>query len=390
MPKRSNEFQKLVFLLKQYAAPAGATVTESKFLIDKSIGKEQEVDVCIEFVVAGIPFLISIECTEESRPATKEWVSEMKGKHGDLPTNKLALASRSGFTDQALNKARFHGIDTISLDVLQDDSAERVIKQALSYKVWSLTPTKVTVRVAAHATDKRLPAEAVSIVDDYRIFNEAGEEIGIARTLVHDLLRSQKSSEHIFKHGKPHHKKFSLTERLPTDINGGRIYLRKDFSDFAVLRRMEKVTISGTLIVTVGALELEHARLQETTIAWGTIEYLGNAMLVIAAKDQASPLTFLSGPVGNSLNTTVPTTIPVRTTVNVEAKVLAVDADGSGKSFIITLDCGRPFKKAVGYLSATRVDPSLSRAAKGLFILRVSEQPTIKVGDTVPIEIEPA
>jgi|SRR3981081_3130408 hypothetical protein len=173
MPQRSNEFQKLVFLLKQHAAPAGATVTESKFLIDKSTGKEQEVDVCREFTVANVSLLISIECTDKSRPATKEWVGEMKGKHDDLPSNKLVLASRSGFTEQALAKAKFHGIDTIALDVLDEDSAERVIKRALSYKIWSLTPTKVSVRV---------PAEEAPILDDHRIFNQAGKEIGIAMT----------------------------------------------------------------------------------------------------------------------------------------------------------------------------------------------------------------
>ena len=385
MPQRSNEFQKLVFLLKQHAAPAGATVTESKFLIDKSTGKEQEVDVCIEFTVANVSLLISIECTDKSRPATKEWVGEMKGKHDDLPSNKLVLASRSGFTEQALAKAKFHGIDTIALDVLDEDSAERVIKRALSYKIWSLTPTKVSVRVPA---DERLPAEEAPILDDHRIFNQAGKEIGIAMTLVHDILRSPKCSEHILRCGKTSNKKFNLKSQSPTEINGNRIYLRKDFPNFAVLRRIDTVTISGTLTVEVGTLELEHPRLQDTTVAWGTISYLGNTTLVVAATDQTSQLTFLSAPFQNSSSNTAPT-IPTTTTMTVQAKVLAIEATSNDTVFTITLDCGRPFRKAVGYVSATISDASLSRPAEGHFILRVSERPTIKEGDTVPVEIEP-
>jgi hypothetical protein len=39
----------------------------------------------------------------------------MHGKHDSLPTNQLVLASRSGFTKEALIKANARGILTVSL-----------------------------------------------------------------------------------------------------------------------------------------------------------------------------------------------------------------------------------------------------------------------------------
>ena len=89
MPKRTTEFQKLVYLVKKHSA-AGSTVTESKFLAD-SKGKKREVDICIESNIDGIPLIISTECIESKRLATVEWVERMKGKHDDLPTDVLVL-----------------------------------------------------------------------------------------------------------------------------------------------------------------------------------------------------------------------------------------------------------------------------------------------------------
>jgi len=52
MPQRSNEFQKLVYLVKQQMA-AGAKVTESQMLVDRITGTEREVDGSSGGIAAG-------------------------------------------------------------------------------------------------------------------------------------------------------------------------------------------------------------------------------------------------------------------------------------------------------------------------------------------------
>ena len=77
MPKRSNEFQKLVFLVKQHASDT-TQVTESKMLKDIITGAEREVDVCIEGSVGGHDVVVSFECIDRKRRADVTWVEMMK------------------------------------------------------------------------------------------------------------------------------------------------------------------------------------------------------------------------------------------------------------------------------------------------------------------------
>ena len=75
MPRRTNPFQQLIYLIQHHLA-ACATVTESKFLVDKQTGGQVEVDIVVETKVGGILLVVGIECTAQARPATVEWVRE--------------------------------------------------------------------------------------------------------------------------------------------------------------------------------------------------------------------------------------------------------------------------------------------------------------------------
>ena len=97
MPKRTNKFQTLVYVVRTHVA-AGATVTESKELVGKVTGEKREVDICIEGSVGGVLTVISIECTDLSRQADVTLVKKMASKNKDLPTDVLFLYSRSCFT----------------------------------------------------------------------------------------------------------------------------------------------------------------------------------------------------------------------------------------------------------------------------------------------------
>jgi hypothetical protein len=102
MPKRSTPLQAIVRLVREHFAQPGVTVTESKMLRDAVLGIECEVDIVIEGEFDREPMVISIEVIERGRPATLEWVRGMLRKHRDLPTNRLLLVSKSGFTRNAL------------------------------------------------------------------------------------------------------------------------------------------------------------------------------------------------------------------------------------------------------------------------------------------------
>jgi hypothetical protein len=116
VPKRSNNFQRLIASIEMQLAPIGAVVTESKLIKEKSSDTEREVDIAIESNVGQHNVLIAIECRDRSRPANLEWIDGLIGKYRDLPVEKVVAVSRSGFTKAAIRKAEEVNISTVALE----------------------------------------------------------------------------------------------------------------------------------------------------------------------------------------------------------------------------------------------------------------------------------
>lgn len=115
MPKRSNQFQRLVLLINSCLA-GDAQVIESAMLKDKITGESREVDVLISTNVSGYIVDIAVEVVARGRKADTPWVESMYSKHSSLPTNKLILVSEKGFTLPALKKAKFYGIEAVTIE----------------------------------------------------------------------------------------------------------------------------------------------------------------------------------------------------------------------------------------------------------------------------------
>lgn len=115
MPKRTNSFQRLVLLINR-SLSGNARVIESAMVTDKITGEQREVDVLISTNVSGYEVNIAIEVVARGRKADTPWVESMHSKHSSLPTNKLILVAESGFTSPALQKAKFHGFEAITIE----------------------------------------------------------------------------------------------------------------------------------------------------------------------------------------------------------------------------------------------------------------------------------
>lgn len=115
MPKRSNEFQQIVFLLERQLADS-AVVTESRLLPRLDGSGPAEVDITVEQDVGGHHIIIGIECTARARTPDIGWVEKMIGKHENLPTDKCVLVSKNGFTEGAISRALSAGYPTLSIE----------------------------------------------------------------------------------------------------------------------------------------------------------------------------------------------------------------------------------------------------------------------------------
>jgi hypothetical protein len=173
MPKRSNEFQELIYILQSHMAP-GAVVEESAMLEHQLTGEKREVDVCIRSGESGYSLIVSVECRAHKRPQSVGWIEEMHSKHQHLPTNLLVLASSSGFSKTALTLAAKFGIQTAVPGSLPDSFGDTL--QSRLDKLWfksaTFKPNRVVATVQAGEDQK-----AFRLSTDHLLLDENGLEV---------------------------------------------------------------------------------------------------------------------------------------------------------------------------------------------------------------------
>jgi hypothetical protein len=83
VPKRSNEFQRLVAMLTMLKSE-GAIVHESVDVMEITSQERREVDVVAFGKVAGHQSAVFIECRDWKRPQDVQWVEQARTKFDDL------------------------------------------------------------------------------------------------------------------------------------------------------------------------------------------------------------------------------------------------------------------------------------------------------------------
>lgn len=200
MPKRSNDFQRLVYLVRLNLAE-GAEVIESKMMRDRLTKRYREVDVVIKGKAGSQPVVVCIECRDHKRVADVTWVDAMKSKHDRLDTNVLLLASSRGFTKEAQDVAQKYGIELFTLEN-QDTADVRSMlgpNGSLWHKSVSVSAEKVSIRVAKVG---ELEVETVASSPDNLLYLEDGSELCQAKELVDGMLKSQRVREYLLREGK--------------------------------------------------------------------------------------------------------------------------------------------------------------------------------------------
>jgi hypothetical protein len=281
MPKRSNDFQRLIYLVRVNLA-AGAKVTESKMLRDRRTKAFREVDVVVEGSVGGQPVRVCVECRDHKRVADVQWVEQMKAKHERLDTNALLLASRSGFTHEALAVAGSYGIETFTLE----DPDESMLKERLSAasSLWLRTvrikAEKVTVTVGH---DDGLPVETVVTSPDNLLYLADGSELAQLKELVDRLLSTEVARDHLTREAKEDHRFFEIEWTPPGAETGQAIFMKK--IDPVLLRVATKVRIVGPCSVEIGRFDLSHGRVGSVEVAWGKALVGGRDAMAVATRD---------------------------------------------------------------------------------------------------------
>lgn len=109
-------------------------------LRDSITGEMREVDIVAKATVGSYDLFISVECRDHKRSADVTWVESMAKKHESLPTSKLVLWSRSGFTKAATAKALALKIETVSQANANDASWATIARRLVGGSVQLLSP----------------------------------------------------------------------------------------------------------------------------------------------------------------------------------------------------------------------------------------------------------
>ena len=277
MPKRSNDFQRLIYLVRLNLSE-GAKVTESKMMRDRLTKRFREVDVVIDGKVGSQCVFVSVECRDHKRVADVTWVDMMKSKHERLDTHVLLLASRSGFTPEARNVASKYGIELFTLEDIDEEKIPTILgpKGSLWLKSVTISAQKVSIRVAQAG---ELVPEAVVTSPDNLLYLEDGSELCQTKDLVDSLLNTHRAQDYLLAEGKEEHKWFELVWEPPRTREGKPLYMKK--LEPAVLRLAESIRVVGPCKIEVGKFGMRQGRIGDVHVAWGKASIAGkNAMAV--------------------------------------------------------------------------------------------------------------
>lgn len=103
MPKRGDEYQEIVGAVAKALDP-GATVNVGQW-VEGPDGR-RDMDVEVKGTIEGRPRFVLIECKDWRRPVGIKEIDALDSKRHDLGSDETIIYSNSGFTGDALRKAR--------------------------------------------------------------------------------------------------------------------------------------------------------------------------------------------------------------------------------------------------------------------------------------------
>ncbi len=288
MPPRSNEFQRLVYLV-QHAFADGATVTESKMLVDLVSGEEREVDVVVEGTVGTQHVLVCLEVRHHKRRADITWIEQATMKHERLPTNALILVSRSGFTKNARAKAKSFGIQLLSYSEIETAEVGKLLGAESTLWFKSATVTVEKVRVYFPPIDS-LGAETLVASMNNLLYNEAAEPVGQISALVEQAIRSEAAIKPLVEAAEEEHKWFELVWDVPYAPDGSRLCMMK--LEPTKLRIAERIRIEGPCSVAICRFGMQQGRVGDLAFAWGSTKVAGKDAMLVATVLPSGAKTF--------------------------------------------------------------------------------------------------
>lgn len=213
----------------------GVTVQRNQFLppIGRK-GRKREIDVLITTVVVGYQIRLALECKNEGRAIDSPSIEAFAAKLQDVgiaPQNGI-FVSASGYTADAVERAKTVGLRTLTLRGLRDENLLGSISDAFQATIYLLLQVlSVTV------TNTAPPMEAPDQIGSFGFYNEDGK---LAALLPDFVWRAWQAGQLSAELGE-HEAEFSLPSNLHQKVNG------RDVETFVLKAKFRAMGLAVTL-----------------------------------------------------------------------------------------------------------------------------------------------
>lgn len=266
MPKRSNEFQKLIHLIYQQLEDP-ATVTESKLLPNRVTKRLREVDVVMEVRCARTTLLVAVECRDHKKRQDVELIEQVKTKLENLGIHKVVLVSSSGFTPQARELAQREGYDTLTLEeAVKVDWNEGIRKLEQLFLGLAHPTLRTWALTLEHASEEPIPTMQ-DFGRDPVVYNPDGSVRSALSQFFNEVAHHALAEKSILEHADP-------GTQIPVIFDGefGREYYMVDRSGRK--RVVRHIRLEGTADVPDQIpVKLKHRMFGGAHVAYGTIDH---------------------------------------------------------------------------------------------------------------------
>src|SRR5918994_790893 len=277
-----------MYLIQSQLAPTSATVEESMYLTDEAIDSDREIDIFISDPTGGLPpQTVAIECRDRQRKADVEWIDAIIGKYSKIRVRRVVAISRSGFTKNAIKKAKDANIDALSLDQALEADWETAVNNVVAAMLRSHLVTRM--RSELHFTDTSEPV----LLDEHSEFLRAviyeanGSFLGLVGHFMNWLFEGPQMQELLAAYA------IHLTEEEPYLF----CELTHEFPPGAYLvtssghmRPLREAMVLARCRTEHLEIVLEHGSLGQARVAFGSADTFGYRVHTAASQVPEGPL----------------------------------------------------------------------------------------------------
>ena len=122
-----KQFERLVARIEADAGPLGLRVLSPDRIPCKITGRLREVDASVRTTIGTTNVLITIECRKRRPRQDVTWIEQLAAKKHAIGASRTIAVSSSGFSDEAVVVASYHGIDLRQLSDVSTDEINKLI-----------------------------------------------------------------------------------------------------------------------------------------------------------------------------------------------------------------------------------------------------------------------